>query len=325
MRASARRVILAHSTHMSRTTYAMSLAVSLIAPSSFTAQDSVAAGIRGLASLGVEVRYDEPLQRPQRYLAGSREERLARLHAAYDDPETQAVWAVRGGYGAAQLVDGIDWRRLARHPKPLIGFSDVTVLLHHWYLHDIPAIHGPVVKAAGGLLDAPEDDRQVIHRQLSETVALIQGATTLDYPLTPLTQQPSPQPSTLQGPVVGGNLITLASMVGTPIAFHAPPGALVILEDVGEPHYRLERALWQLVHGGALDQAAAVCLGTFEGCSPYGDTRLEDIVAETLAPLALPLFSGLPIGHGLHNRPWRYGATGRIEGDRLIISGSGTR
>lgn len=296
----------------------MSLAVSLIAPSSFTDRDAVAAGIRGLASLGVEVRYAEPLQRPRRYLASSREERLARLHAAYDDPDTQAVWALRGGYGSAQLVSGIDWQRLARRPKPLIGFSDVTVLLHHWYLHGIPAIHGPVVKAAGKLLDAPEQEREVIRRQLNDTLALIQGATTLDYPLAPLS---SPGPQTAQGPVVGGNLTTLASMMGTPAAFSAPAGALVILEDVGEPYYRLERALWQLVHGGALDRAAAVCLGTFEGCTPYRDTRLEEIVAETLTPLGVALFGGLPVGHGLHNRPWRYGAAGRIEGERLVISG----
>lgn len=308
----------------------MSLAVSLIAPSSFTAQDTVDTGIRGLESLGVEVHYTEPLQSPQRYLAGSREQRLAQLHAAYADPDTQAVWAVRGGYGAAQLIDGIDWSLLANRPKPLIGFSDVTVLLHHWYRHGIPAIHGPVVKAAGGLFDAPQADRDIIRRQLNDTLALIQGAAHDTRLQTyPLTHYPSSTgtpadpalPSPLQGPVVGGNLMTLASMVGTPVAFHAPPGALVILEDVGEPYYRLERALWQLVSGGALDQAAAVCLGTFVGCSPYGDTRLEDIFAETLVPLGLPLFTGLPIGHGLHNRPWCYGAAGHIEDDRLVISG----
>lgn len=307
----------------------MPLAVSLIAPSSFTAQDTVDAGIRGLESLGVEVRYTEPLQSPQRYLAGSREQRLAQLHAAYADSDTQAVWAVRGGYGAAQLIDGIDWALLANQPKPLIGFSDVTVLLHHWYLHGIPAIHGPVVKAAGGLFDAPQADRDIIRRQLNETLALIQGAAhDTRFQTYPLTRCPSPTDtpadqapaSTLQGPVVGGNLMTLASMVGTPVAFHAPPGALVILEDVGEPHYRLERALWQLVHSGGLDQAAAICLGTFEGCTPYRDNHLQDIVAETLAPLDIALFNGLPIGHGLHNRPWRYGATGRIENDRLVIA-----
>ncbi|MDR5866711.1 S66 peptidase family protein [Halomonas koreensis] len=295
----------------------MPFAVSLIAPSSFTAPEAVADGIRGLEALGVTVRVAEPLHAPRRYLAGSRAHRLAQLHAAFDDPETRAVWAVRGGYGAAQLIDGIDWPRLARRAKPLIGYSDVTVLLDHCHRHGLPAIHGPVAKAAGGLLSGADAERAVVRRQFEETLALIQGPTSLDYPLTPYADAPA----SLEGPVVGGNLATLASLVGTPAAFVAPPGALVILEDVGEPYYRLERALWQLVHGGALERAGAVCLGTFEGCAPYGDSSLEAIVAETLAPLGVPLFSGLPVGHGLHNRPWRYGATGRIECGRLSIAG----
>ncbi|WP_136247429.1 S66 peptidase family protein [Halomonas borealis] len=294
----------------------MPLAVSLIAPSSATDPEAIAAGIRGLEALGVEVRCDEPLQAPHRYLAGSREHRLSRLHAAFDDPATQAVWAVRGGYGAAQLIEGIDWTRLARAPKPLVGYSDVTVLLDHCHRHGLPAIHGPVAKAAGELFTGGTDTRAVVRRQLEETLALIAGPTPLDYPLTAYADAPA----TLDGPVVGGNLATLASLVGTPAGFRAPPGALVILEDVGEAYYRLERTLWQLVHGGALDQAAAVCLGTFEGCTPYGDTPLEEIVAETLAARGLPLYTGLPSGHGLHNRPWRYGAHGRIAHGRLSIA-----
>ncbi|NAW33283.1 S66 peptidase family protein [Halomonas alimentaria] len=303
----------------------MSLAISLIAPSSITDDAAVARGIRGLESLGVKVHCPEPLQQPCRYLAGSREWRLAQLHAAYDDPETQAVWAIRGGYGAAQLLDGIDWARLAANPKPLVGYSDVTVLLDHWHRHDLPAIHGPVVKAAGGLLDAHDESEEygVLRRQLRETLALIDGPATLDYPTIYPTTYPiaawGEAPDTLTGPLVGGNLTTLASLVGTPVAFRAPQGALVILEDVGEPWYRLERALWQLVQGGALDQAAAVCLGTFEGCPPWGNERLEAILAETLAPLGLPLYHGLPVGHGLHNRPWRYGAIGHIGQGRLAV------
>ncbi|PSJ23054.1 LD-carboxypeptidase [Halomonas sp. ND22Bw] len=295
----------------------MPLAVSLIAPSSFTAPEAIDAGLRGLEALGVEVRLETPLQAPQRYLAGSRAHRLDQLHDAFGDPETQAVWAVRGGYGAAQLIDGIDWRRLARSNKPLIGYSDVTVLLDHCHRHGVPAIHGPVAKAAAGMLEGSDDERRIVRQQFEETLALIAGPTVLDYPIAPWADAPT----TLEGPVVGGNLATLASLVGTPAGFRAPPGSLVILEDVGEPYYRLERALWQLVHGGALDRAAAVCLGTFEGCRPYGDTPLEAIVAETLAPLGLPLYTGLPSGHGLHNRPWRYGASGRIADGRLSVGG----
>lgn len=303
----------------------MSLAISLIAPSSITDDAAVARGIRGLESLGVSVHCPEPLQRPCRYLAGSREWRLAQLHTAYDDPETRAVWAIRGGYGAAQLLDGIDWERLSVNPKPLVGYSDVTVLLDHWHRHGLPAIHGPVVKAAGGLLDAQDESEEygVLRRQLRETLALIDGPAALDYPTIYPTTYPiaawGEAPDTLTGPLVGGNLTTLASLVGTPAAFSAPQGALVILEDVGEPWYRLERALWQLVQGGALDRAAAVCLGTFEGCPPWGDERLEAILAETLAPLGLPLYHGLPVGHGLHNRPWRYGAIGHIGQGRLAV------
>lgn len=299
----------------------MSLAISLIAPSSVTSDAAVMRGIRGLESLDIRVRCPEPLQRSCRYLAGTREWRLAQIHAAYDDPETQAVWAIRGGYGAAQLLDGIDWGRLAANPKPLVGYSDVTVLLDHWHRHDLPAIHGPVVKAAAGLLDGESEvsheDRRILHRQFIETLALIQQPAALDYPIAAWGEAPA----TLSGPLVGGNLTTLASLAGTPLAFQSPPGALVILEDVGEPWYRLERALWQLVHAGALDRAAAVCLGTFEGCPPWSEECLEAIIAETLAPLDIPLYQGLPIGHGLHNRPWRYGATGHIRQGRLGVAG----
>lgn len=295
----------------------MPLAISLIAPSSFTPEEAVDRGVRGLESLGVTVHRPAPLQQRARYLAGDRRWRLEQLHAAYADPDTQAVWAVRGGFGCAQLAAGIDWALLARRPKPLIGYSDLTALLQQCHLQGLPAIHGPVVKAAGQLLDATGEAHTIVRDQLEETLALIRGDTHLDYPLTAWGEAPA----RLEGPLVGGNLTTLASLAGTPLAFRAPRGALVILEDVGEPYYRLERALWQLVQAGALDEAAAVCLGTFEACRPFDDTPLEAIVAETLAPLRLPLYHGLPVGHGLHNRPWRYGATGIIAGARLTVSG----
>ncbi|MFO8045433.1 MAG: LD-carboxypeptidase [Halomonas sp.] len=293
----------------------MPLAISLITPSSFTPEEAIERGVQGLESLGVEVRRPALLQRQNRYLAGDREWRLAQLHAAHEDPDTQAVWAVRGGFGCAQLAEHIDWARLAQRPKPLIGYSDLTTLLDQYHLHGLPAIHGPVVKAAGPLLQSPSEASTIVRAQFEETLALIRGPTRLDYPLAPWGADPGRQ----EGPLVGGNLVTLASLAGTPLAFRAPPGALVILEDIGEPYYRLERALWQLVEAGALDEAGAVCLGTFEGCSAFDDTPLEAIIAETLVHCGLPLYHGLPVGHGLHNRPWRYGATGVIDGSRLTV------
>ena len=295
----------------------MSLSVSVVAPASHTDPRLVDEAVAALETLGIQAHVPGTLQAPHRYLAGSIQHRLDVIHAAYDDPRTQAIWAVRGGYGCAQLVDRIDWMRLST--KPLIGYSDITVLLDQCYRHNLPAIHGPVIKDALRLSHDTEESRLTTRQQLLEVVDLIAGKTPSGFSLC---RHEHGTPEVIEGPFVGGNLMTLACVAGTTCQFIAPPGAVVVLEDVGEPYYRLERALWQLVHSGALDQAGALCLGTFEGCTSYGEKSLAEIVAELIEPLDLPLFTDLPVGHGLLNRPWRYGVRARIEGNTLEFSGT---
>jgi muramoyltetrapeptide carboxypeptidase len=290
----------------------MSLNVSVVAPASHTDPRLVDDAVAALETLGIHAHVPDTLQVPHRYLAGSVQHRLDMLYAAYEDSRTEAVWAVRGGYGCAQLIEHVDWSRLPA--KPLIGYSDITILLDQCYRHGLPAIHGPVIKDALRLNHETLESRAPTRRQMLEIVDLVAGKTP---PELPLHRHAGGTPGVIEGPIVGGNLMTLACVAGTSCQFVAPPSALVILEDVGEPYYRLERALWQLVHSGALDQAGALCLGTFEGCTSYGEQSLADIVAELIAPLHLPLFTELPVGHGLLNRPWRYGTHGRIEGDAL--------
>ncbi len=297
----------------------MTVSISVVAPASYTDPQTLTDAAAALASLGIQAQVPATLQSPTRYLAGSVAHRLENLYAAYEAPDTQAVWAVRGGYGCAQLVEHIDWSRLSSG-KPLIGYSDISVLLDQCYHHGVPAIHAPVMKEAA-LLHASTEQRSVVQRQTEELVALLHGRAPSAFPIARHGDNAGDTDRILEGPVVGGNLMTLACVAGTPARFVAPPGALVILEDVGEPYYRLERALWQLVHAGTFDRAGALCLGTFEGCTPYGDTSLEAIFAEVLKPLGLPLFHGLPVGHGLDNRPWRYGGMGRIAEGRLALNG----
>lgn len=297
----------------------MSLSISIVAPASYTDTKIIDEAAAALDALGIRVRIPASLQVPKRYLAADLAHRLAGLQEAYDDPGTQAVWAVRGGYGCAQLIEHIDFSRLSA--KPLIGYSDISVLLDQCHRHGLPAIHGPVMKEAALLRHESSEQRSVARRQIEELVTLLRGGTTPPLPLVRYDDGgDGDQAPILEGPVVGGNLTTLACVAGTPAGFVAPPDALVVLEDVGEPYYRLERALWQLVHAGAFDRASAICLGTFEGCTPYGDASLEAIFAEVLRPLGLPLFSGLPVGHGLHNRPWRYGTRGRITAHQLELN-----
>lgn len=293
----------------------MSLTFSLIAPASFTDPAVLDRAVGPLREFGFDVKFPHTLQAPVRYLAGDTTHRLESLYAAYADPETDAVWAVRGGYGCAHLATEIDWTRLS--PKPLIGYSDLSVLLDQCHRHGLPAIHGPVMKEGIKLGSDEARTRDAAKRDLNALRGWLNGEAPAPIALTPVARAPE---GIIEGPLVGGNLATFASVVGTPLAFRAPPGAIVILEDVGEPYYRLERDLWQLVHSGALDDAAAICIGTFENCTPYGDLKIETIFDTWLAPRDVPLYTGLPIGHGRDNLPWRYGSTARIVDGQLRFS-----
>lgn len=293
--------------------------ISIVAPASWSNVEHIDDAVDALKMLGVDARVPASFQRPNRYLAGPISHRLECFYEAYDDPDTQAVWAVRGGYGCAQLANHIDWSRLS--PKPLIGYSDITVLLDQCYRHGLPAIHGPVMEEAVRLRHKAHEQRSIAKHQFQKLLSLLQGSAPVSLPVTRYpSDKPSSDESCHEGPVVGGNLTTLASLAGTPMGFTAPPGALIILEDVGEPYYRLERALCQLKSSSAFDQASAICMGSFTNCTPYADMPLEAIFADVLRPLGLPLFSGLPVGHGLNNHPWRYGAKGRIIGNRLELT-----
>ncbi|WP_110687604.1 S66 peptidase family protein [Salinicola aestuarinus] len=293
----------------------MSLVFSLIAPASYTAPETLARAAEALQALDITVRFPAALQAQTRYLAGDVEHRVKVLHDAYADPETDAIWAVRGGYGCAHLANRIDWANLPA--KPLIGYSDVTVLLDQCRQRGLPAIHGPVMKEGVKLQDDSEAQRLAADRDFAALLALLGGIPPEPIPLNAVTPH---EDAVFEGPLVGGNLAVLASLVGTPLGFRAPPGAIVVLEDVGEPYYRLERDLWQLVASGALNDAAAVCLGTFEGCQPYGDLNPATLFATWLSPRGLPLFEGLPVGHGRDNLPWRYGAVARLENGHLHFS-----
>ena len=119
--------------------------VALIAPASAIATDVLEATLRQLEVHGVDYHLGRHVEARYRYLAGTVEQRLEDLHNAFDMPDITAVWCLRGGYGCGQLLPGLDWGRLqAASPRPLIGFSDISVLLSAFHRHGLPAIHGPV-------------------------------------------------------------------------------------------------------------------------------------------------------------------------------------
>lgn len=219
------------------------------------------------------------------YLAGTDDERLRDLNAALADDSIDGIWCLRGGYGAMRILDGLDLDAMRRHPRALIGYSDITAL--HAALGgpaDVITFHGPTARSPLTGFSRDSLDRAVVRQQDSCGVAA--AARVL-------------QPGRARGRIVGGNLALLASLCGTRFAPDYT-GAILILEDVGEATYRIDRMLRQLAMAGALSAIAGFVYGQFsEGTDPddASSCALDDVLMEAARIGGVPAIAGAPIGH----------------------------
>ena len=258
-----------------------------------------------VASWGHELVHGRHTGARHRYTAGRQAERRADLAWALSAPGVDAVWFTRGGFGTAHLLPGLDLESV--DDRLVMGFSDATVLL--WALARAGTgqpVHGPVLHSLADHVD--EESREAVRRLLAgEAPGPCWQGRHLVGPELPV-----------EGPLLGGNLCMLATLAGTPWAFEAK-GAIVVLEEVGEAPYRLDRLLTQLVQSGAFEGVRGVALGSFTGTSvPEGAAwTVEELLADLLAPLGVPVIAGLPVGHGARNQPWRLGTRVRLEGGGL--------
>lgn len=251
---------------------------------------------RGLALLRTRYRVDhEPsLFEQSGYLAGDDARRLAELQAAIDDPGVDAILAARGGYGATRLLEALDLRPLARRPKLLVGFSDITALHAQWARAGLGSVHGPMVAAVGRGGEA----------QLARVIDAIEGRCAPAFDgLRALA------PGRARGVLLGGNLAVLSALLGTPFMPDLR-GAVLLLEDVGERPYRVDRMLTSLRQSGALADLAGVLLGAFTDAEPGADgTPIDAVLSERLGTLGVPVLAGAPIGHIDDNVPVPLGAS----------------
>jgi len=272
--------------------------IALVAPSGVFDPDRLARGIEMAESWGFEIVPGRHLRDQHRYLAGTQAARAEDLQWALCASDIDAVWFARGGYGTSQLLSQVPWEAL--DGRPVIGFSDATALFAA--LHGKGkggGIHGPVLHSLADLAD--EESQQALRDVLNgESIHL------------PVQHFSGPEHE-VDGPVVGGNLCVLCSLVGT--RWQLPTtGRIVVLEDVGEAPYKIDRLLLQMVDGGGLSEAAGIVFGHFQGCEPPAgaDWSLSDVFLERLSHLDVPLYSGLPVGHGSRNLSWRVGAPGTL-------------
>ncbi len=251
------------------------------------------------------------------FLAGSDRERAADLTAAFRDPKTKAILCVRGGYGAARLLERLDFSVMRKHPKIFIGYSDITSL-HASLLTKAGLIsfHGPMLNSDFLKPKMPEFARAAFLRVLTRAEPagnIAQGYAKAARSL---------RKGRASGPLVGGNLSILCTTLGTP---WQPDfrGAILFLEDLDEAPYRFDRMLTHLRNAGVLRQVAGVAVGInahcgdpkARRCKEYRQT-LEEVLADRLLPLKVPVVIDLPFGHVPHNATLPVGARATLDGGR---------
>jgi muramoyltetrapeptide carboxypeptidase len=219
------------------------------------------------------------------YFAGDDDARAADLDHALRDPRIDGVWCLRGGYGAMRVLDRIDWRALRRHAKPVLGYSDVT------------AVHGAIARQAGLVSYHAPTARTPLSAfsRASLERALMRGEDSCGV----AERARVLRPGRAAGRLEGGNLAVLAALVGTPY-FPSLDGAILVLEDVNEAVYRIDRMLTQLRLSGALHGVRGIVFGVCTNCpeeSDDGARRLDDVLLEVAEWLRVPCLAGVPIGH----------------------------
>ncbi|QNN53802.1 DUF4031 domain-containing protein [Nocardioides mesophilus] len=278
--------------------------LAVVAPAGPVPADRLAAGVAVLEGWGFEVRAgSHVLGRDQHldYLAAADEHRAADLQAALLDPGVRGVVCARGGYGVQRMLDLVDWAAVARvGPKVLVGFSDVTAL-HQALAARLgwSSVHGPVVTSLGS---GDDSSRAQLRLLLTEPERLLSP---FPEPLEVL------HPGRAEGVLVGGNLALLTSTVGTAES-HGAAGSVVVLEDVAEETYRLDRMVTHLLRSGWFAGCRGVLLGDFtEGDDP---AAVRSMLADRLAPLGVPVLAGAPVGHGPRNLALPLGVPATLDG-----------
>ncbi len=276
--------------------------------------------IESLEALGLKVKVADNTLERHGYFPAEDEVRAAEINQAFADTEVKAVIAFKGGWGAARTLPYLDWGLIAKNPKIIMGYSDITSLLNAIY-HKTGLItfHGPNAGSAWGefsthnvkeiLFDAaaqhmvnPKEKGEYLTQRRNRTQTIVKG--------------------TAEGRMVGGNLTVLTSLQGTPY-FPETKGKILMLEDVGENIYRVDRMLTQLSLGGHLNDCAGIVFGGMtdvESDGGYGDFSLMDILEQHCVRSGKPTFIGAMFGHIDDKRTMPVGCTVRMDADAGTVT-----
>ena len=281
--------------------------IGVVCPAGYMAMERVQQCLQILEAWGFKVKVGKTVGgNSTNYFSGTDKERLTDFQEMLDDDEVKAVLCARGGYGIGRIIEQIKFKKFAKQPKWIIGFSDVTVLHAHIYSnYKIATLHAPMAGAFN------EGENEFV---LSLRSALT--GTSAKYEVKPHEFNKIGMAS---GELVGGNLALLTHICGTSSDIKTK-NRILFLEDVGEYLYNVDRMLYQLKRNGKFDKLSGVIIGGFtenkDTDRPFGKTVFE-IIHEIFQEFDYPICFGFPVSHGIENYALKIG----VEYNLSISSG----
>ncbi len=270
--------------------------IGLIAPGSPFTEEAYERALTNITKLGFKYKNANNLFLRYGYLAGDDKSRVEDIHQMFADPEVDAIWCVRGGYGTTRLLYDLDYDLIEKNPKILLGYSDITALLQAIHkMTGLVTFHGPV--ASTEMTDyIIENFRSVLmstDKNIRIKNKIVENDSEAFKPEIMVNGH-------MKGQLAGGNLSLLAAIAGTPYQLDAK-NKLIFIEDIGEKPYRIDRMLTQIRQTANLKEANGIFLGVFNDCdSEPGDQNtlsLKEALIDRLGYLNIPVFYGFSFGH----------------------------
>lgn len=266
--------------------------VAVTAIASQVSREKIEPGIQILENWGLNVSRGVHLYDRYGSFAGTDTDRLYDLQRALDDPKIKAVFIARGGYGTTRIIDQLGLTSLKKHPKWIIGFSDITALLAHLFVNGFIGLHGPMPGYYAS------EKSQLSTDQLRSI--LFGEWLPIQAPANPLNRI-----GEAKGKILGGNLTILSHLIGTRSDVDTT-GSILMLEDIGEQHYAIDRMMVQLKRAGKLNRLAAIVVGCFSRIKDtkpaFGKSPME-IIREHVEEYDYPVAFNFPVGHEYENFP----------------------
>ncbi len=278
--------------------------IGIVAPASPFDRDKFHKGIIVLEKMGYKIFIPEGVYKEDMYLAGTDEERSDLLNSLFMDKTIKGIISARGGFGSIRILSSLDYEVIQKNPKIFIGFSDITALLSVLNTRcGLVTFHGPMVTTLG---KADSKTRESFLKSITLNQKI---------KITP-TPGDTLKSGSAVGMVAGGNLTTLCHLVGTPFQ-PCFKNNILILEDIGEAPYKIDRMLIQMKLAGCFEGVAGMALGSFKDCGEAD--QIYKIFEKIFREDSFPILAGFGIGHGRMNLTFPVGIKATLDADRHLL------